>query len=62
MDPEVALLALADMPHLGVSIEVFGEVVREDLPALDAFARGVEARRQRLPMALSVKGVSHLTV
>ena len=61
-DGPTFFIALADMPHLGVSIEVFGEVVREDLPALDAFARGVEARQQRLPMALSVKGVSHLTV
>ena len=48
------LIALSDMPQLGVSLTVWGEVAAEDMPGLEALAADVEAGRRSLPMALAV--------
>ena len=53
-DGPVFLIALADMPHLGVSLTVWAEVVAEDLGALDALAADVAAGTVALPAGLSV--------
>lgn len=47
-------VALADMPHLGVSHTVWGEVVDTDMPLLDAFAVDAGAGRETLPRELNV--------
>ena len=49
-------IALADMPNLGVSLTVWGEVVAEDLAKLDVLAADAAAGKLlALPMALSVR-------
>ena len=69
-DGPVFFIALADMPQLGVSLTVWGEVVSEDLPVLDALAKEAEevvdhsaetnagtslhAKGLRLPAAVSI--------
>ena len=53
-DGPIFMVAIADMPHLGVSHTVWGEIVAEDLPALDALAGEVASGRLPLPAALSL--------
>ena len=53
-DGPIFMVAIADMPHLGVSHTVWGEIVAEDLPALDALAGEVASGRLHLPAALSL--------
>ncbi len=50
-------VALADMPHMGVSQTVFAYVVSDDLPRLDELAADAAAGRLRLPARLSLVGL-----
>ena len=45
-------IALAAMPHLGVSYTVWGHIMEEDLTRLSSFAKGYGARAAHLPFAL----------
>lgn len=53
-DGPVFFIALADMPHLGVSLTVWADVVEADLHALDALAAEATAGRVQLPASLHV--------
>ena len=53
-DGPTFFVALADMPHLGVSLTVWAEVVDADLAALDELAAAVSDGRVSLPAALHV--------
>ena len=50
------VIALADQPHLGVSLSVWGDVTVEDLDALDAFA-AQHASGGMLPLPFQVAPV-----
>ena len=50
-------VALSDMPQLGVSMTVWGEVVAEDMARLDALADEVQAGTRTLPMGLAVRNL-----
>ena len=50
-------VALSDMPQLGVSMTVWGEVVAEDLLNLDALADEVQTGARTLPMGLEVRNL-----
>ena len=50
-------VALSDMPQLGVSMTVWGEVVAEDMARLDALADDVQAGARTLPMGLAVRNL-----
>ena len=56
-DGPAFFIALADMPHLGVSTTVWAVVALEDLPVLDALATNVSAGRRRLPSHLSIRSL-----
>lgn len=51
-DGPAFFIALAEMPHLGLSANIWAHVALEDLPALDALAAAVEAGTQVLPVPL----------
>jgi hypothetical protein len=50
-------IALAEMPQLGVSLTVWGEVVADDLHLLDELARRVEAGELRPPVPLALSTI-----
>ncbi|KAG8457664.1 hypothetical protein KFE25_005755 [Diacronema lutheri] len=56
-DGPAFFVALADMPHLGLSTAVWARVAAEDLPALDALAAAAEAGAIQLPLPLVVERV-----
>ena len=48
-------IALADLPHLGVSHTVWGHVVEDDLAALASVAAEVAEGRRAVPIACGVE-------
>ena len=45
-------IALAAMPHLGVSYTVWGHIMEEDLKRMSSFAKEYGARDAHLPFTL----------
>jgi hypothetical protein len=58
-DGPAFFIALADMPHLGVSMTVWADVVADDMPALDALASDVSEGRVGVPAPLDVLAASY---